>query len=156
MWKQGNKSWISLRSLRHHDSFSCVLHAVSQDLTLEPHWKWVKDFINDSPKYEKMVKAMRTSKSFGPRYKFGIEVSRSTTFGQKQFKSNQNVLARPLPNAVFHHLIKPFLFRNPGEQRWPMLLSEVQNSQIKGEKALPSLQGGWMHPARVRTKFYWI
>ena len=74
MWKLGNRSWISLRSLRHHDPFSCVLYAVSQDLTLEPHWKWVKDFINDSPKYEKMVKAMRTSKSFGLRYKFGIKL----------------------------------------------------------------------------------
>ena len=53
-----------------------------------------------------------------------------------------DVLTKPLPNPVFHHLIKPFLFRNPGEQRWPMLLSEVQDSQIKGEQALPSLQGG--------------
>ena len=100
------------------------------------------------PQYEKLVKAMKTLKSFGPKYKFGIEVPRLTTFGQKQFKSTHNVLARPLPNAVFHHLIEPFLFRNPGEQRWPMLLSEVQDSQIKGEKALPSLQGGMDAPCK--------
>ena len=67
---------------------------------------------------------------------------------REQFKSTHNALARPLPNAVFHHLIEPFLFRNPGEQRWPMLLSEVQDSQIKGEKALPSLQGGMDAPCK--------
>ena len=133
---------------------SCMLSA--RTLPLNHIRKWVKDFINDSPKYEKLVKAMKTSKSFGPKYKFGIEVPRLTTFGQKQFKSTHNVLARPLPNAVFHHLIEPFLFRNPGEQRWPMLLSEVQDSQIKGRKHCHLCRGVWMHPARVRTKFYWI
>ena len=57
-----------------------------------------------------------------------------------------DVLTKPLPNPVFHHLIKPFLFRNPGDQRWPMLLSEVQDTQIPGGKPLSSLQGGMDAP----------
>ena len=30
-----------------------------------------------------------------------------------------DVLTKPIPNPVFHHLVKPLLFRNPGEPRWP-------------------------------------
>ena len=30
-----------------------------------------------------------------------------------------DVLTKPLDNQSFHHLIRPFLFRNPGEPRWP-------------------------------------
>ena len=30
-----------------------------------------------------------------------------------------DILTKPLPNPVFHHLVKPLLFRSPGEQRWP-------------------------------------
>ena len=93
MWKPGNKSWISLRSLRHHDPYACVLYASSKkDLVSEPHWQWVTDFINDQPKYEKLVKAMRTSKSFGPKYKFGIEVPRSIRHALLLDKINGNNL----------------------------------------------------------------
>ena len=28
-------------------------------------------------------------------------------------------MTKPLDNESFHHLIRPFLFRNPGEPRWP-------------------------------------
>ena len=30
-----------------------------------------------------------------------------------------DVLTKPLDNQSSHHLIRPFLFRNPGEPRWP-------------------------------------
>ena len=30
-----------------------------------------------------------------------------------------DVLTKPLDNQTFHHLIRPFLFRNPGEPWWP-------------------------------------
>ena len=30
-----------------------------------------------------------------------------------------DVLTKPLDNQTFHHLIRPFLFNNPGEPQWP-------------------------------------
>ena len=30
-----------------------------------------------------------------------------------------DVLTKPLDNQSFHHLIRPFLFRSPGEPQWP-------------------------------------
>ena len=30
-----------------------------------------------------------------------------------------DVLTKSLDNQTFHYLIRPFLFRNPGEPRWP-------------------------------------
>lgn len=29
-----------------------------------------------------------------------------------------DVLTKPLPNPIFHFLVKPMLFRNPGDSRW--------------------------------------
>ena len=38
-WKPGNRSWISLKSLRLHDPFSCVTYAVEKRLTNSPEWE---------------------------------------------------------------------------------------------------------------------
>ena len=44
------------------------------------------------------------------------------------------VLTKPLANPAFHHLLKPMLFWNPGEQRWPSLPSPAPtDSSAQGE-----------------------
>ena len=40
-----------------------------------------------------------------------------------------DLMTKPLPNALFHHLVKPILFRNPGDPRWP----EKQEVEVQGE-----------------------
>ena len=35
-----------------------------------------------------------------------------------------DVLTKPLPSQTFHPLIKPVLFRNPGEDRWVKLVPQ--------------------------------
>ena len=42
----------------------------------------------------------------------------SVTLTQKN--NVADVLTKPLDNQTFHHLIRPFFFRNPGEPRWPL------------------------------------
>lgn len=43
-----------------------------------------------------------------------------------------DLLTKPLPNPNFHHLVKPLLFRNPGEPSWPVKLVEIQGeNQVK-------------------------
>ena len=42
-WKPGNRSWISLESLRHHDPYACVIYAVQHKLFREPEWNWTLD-----------------------------------------------------------------------------------------------------------------
>ena len=32
-WKRGNRSWISLKSLRLHDPYSCVIYAVTKNFS---------------------------------------------------------------------------------------------------------------------------
>ena len=77
IWKPGNNSWISLKSLRFHDPYSCVMYAVKHKLLDESDWDWTKDFIDETSEYTRLLHALRTSKNFGPKYKFGIEVPRS-------------------------------------------------------------------------------
>ena len=36
LWKQGNRSWISLNNLRLHDPYCCVLYAVKKKLLENP------------------------------------------------------------------------------------------------------------------------
>ena len=76
-WKQGNKSWISLNSLRLHDPYSCVIYAVTKKLFHDPDWTWITNFIDDSHAYTKMLNVLKTSKAMGPKYKFGVEIPKS-------------------------------------------------------------------------------
>ena len=92
MWKQGNTTWISLKSLRLHDPYTCVLFATEKGLINSPEWAWVKDFIDDTTCYTKMLHAMKTTKSFGPKYKFGIQVPRSVKHALELDKRNGNDL----------------------------------------------------------------
>ena len=74
IWKPGNKSWISLKSLRFHDPYACVMYAVAKKLVDQDEWNWTKDFIDDTKEYTRLLYALKTSKSMGPKYKFGVEV----------------------------------------------------------------------------------
>ena len=49
-----------------------------------------------------------------------------------------DVLTKPLANPTFHHLVKPMLFRNPGEQRWPSSPSPTpMELSVQGEPTPP-------------------
>ena len=67
-WKQGNYSWITLKSLRLHDPFSCVMYAIEKKLTKEAEWSWITDLIDDIKTFHKLIHALKTVKSMGPKY----------------------------------------------------------------------------------------
>ena len=77
IWKSGGHSWISLKSLRLHDPYSCVMYAISKKLIHHPEWSWTTDFIDDTDEYSKLIHALKTSKQMGPKYQFGVEIPRS-------------------------------------------------------------------------------
>ena len=43
-------------------------------------------------------------------------------------KNLADVLTKPLDNATFHRLVKPILFRNPGEPRLPEYIDEEESN----------------------------
>ena len=46
-----------------------------------------------------------------------------------------DVLTKPLPNPVFHSLIRPFLFRLPNWERWPRKTEpEVEKGRFLGPR----------------------
>ena len=54
-----------------------------------------------------------------------------------------DVLTKPLPNVAFHGLTRPFLFRNPGEPRWPVMSPSGEEKKVervdkKGEEEMKS------------------
>ena len=53
LWKPGNISWISLRSLRNHDLHSCVLYALEKGQISGTDWGWVQEFIQNNKSYKK-------------------------------------------------------------------------------------------------------
>ena len=55
IWKPGNHSWISLKSLRFHDPYTCVMYAVAKRLCHLPEWEWTKDFIDGTDKYTRLL-----------------------------------------------------------------------------------------------------
>ena len=77
IWKNGGKSWINLKCLRLHDPFVCVMYAQKHNLMSDPEWEWTQDFLQDPKQFQRMVAVYQTTRSFAPKYKFGVEVPRS-------------------------------------------------------------------------------
>ena len=89
-WKWGNRSWISLKSLRLHDPYSCVIYAVTKKLFQDEDWSWIMDFIDDSHAYTKMLNVLKTSKAMGPKDKFGVEIPKSVKHALELDRKNGN------------------------------------------------------------------
>ena len=56
-----------------------------------------------------------------------------------------DLFTKPLRNHSFHHLVKPLLFRNPGEPSWPVKYLDIQgemDQQSKEELSPAQLEGG--------------
>ena len=70
------------------------MYVVKKGLMNEKGWEWTKDFIKDTKSYEKLTFVLKTSKSFGPKYKFGIEVPRSVKHALELDAKNGNTLWR--------------------------------------------------------------
>ena len=70
----GNRTWILLKSLRLHDPYTCVTYAVEKHLINDPDWNWTRDFIDDTKKFTCLINAVKTTKTMGPKYKFGVEI----------------------------------------------------------------------------------
>ena len=45
-----------------------------------------------------------------------------------------DVLTKPLPNVAFHGLTRLFLFRNPGEPRWPVMSPSGEGKTVERVK----------------------
>ncbi len=73
----GTKSWINLKALQLHDPFVCVMYASEHRLLEDPEWAWTQSFVANPDQLQRMVAVFKTTKSFAPKYKFGVEVPRS-------------------------------------------------------------------------------
>ena len=73
-WRMGNRTWILLKSLRLHDPYICITYAVEKHLINDPDWRWTRDFIDDTKQFTRLINAVKTTKTMGPKYKFGVEI----------------------------------------------------------------------------------
>ena len=55
------------------------------------------DFIDDSHVYTKMLNVLKTSKAMGPKYKFGVEISKSVKHALELDHKNGNNLCLDAP-----------------------------------------------------------
>ena len=92
LWKQGNRSWISINNLRLHDPIACVIYAIKMKLVGHQQWDWVTDYIQDTETYSNMIVALKTRQAFQSKYKFGVEVPRSLRHARKLDEQNGNTL----------------------------------------------------------------
>ena len=82
-----------LKQHKHlHDPFSCVTYAVEKRLTNSPEWEWTRDFMSDTKQYQRLINTVKTTKSMGPKYKFGVEIPRSVKHALELDRRNGNNL----------------------------------------------------------------
>ena len=68
------------------------MYAIEKKLLSDISWNRTKDFIDNTKQYTRLLYALRTSKNFGPKYKFGVEVPRSVKHALfLDQKSNNNL-----------------------------------------------------------------
>ena len=54
--------------------------------------------------------------------------SRAVRFCHVESSKNMaDILTKPLPNTLFHHLVRPILFRNPNDEQWPGLYEPIKD-----------------------------
>ena len=113
----GGKSWVTLSSQRLHDPYSCLIYAVKKKLTQEPEWEWTQDYIDKPDLFQKIVMVYKTNKSFGSKYKFGIQAPRSVKHALQLDIQNGNNIWEEAINKELTQISDYGTFRDvlPGE-----------------------------------------
>ena len=112
------------------------MYAVEKGLMNEKGLEWTKDFIKDTESYERLIFALKTSKSFGPKYKFGIEVPRLVKHALELDAKNGNTLWRDAIMTELKQLDDSQVFRtiDPDEMQY-VPRKEKEKTKLKPNKA---------------------
>ena len=89
-YADGPKAWHDLDVLRHHDPLLCITYAYRNGLVGKYGWSWIKEYMESDQAFGRMVKAYKTSRETGRKFKFGIEVPRNAKHASELDKANDN------------------------------------------------------------------
>ena len=114
-WKHGNGAWIDLDTVALHEPYVCVTYARKNQIFTLPGWEWCKNYSKDIRKFSRKVYAFKTSRAFGPKYMFGVEVPRSPTHALLLDKKNGNNLWKEAMDKELNAIMSFGTFRVPDE-----------------------------------------
>lgn len=91
LWRGGCQSWIQAEALKNEEPLLIIHYAMKNKLQNHRDFNWIKGFIKDPGKLERVTKAF-AARSNAPRYKFGIQVPRSVQHAFRLDQANKEVL----------------------------------------------------------------
>ena len=74
------------------EPYKCIAYARKNNLGNVKGWRWTKKYEPFCNHYTRKVRAFRTTRSFGQKYQFGVEVPRSVKHALELDKQNGNDL----------------------------------------------------------------
>ena len=77
-WKIGGQQWLDLDLVMTQEPYVCVKYALKHGLEKEGEWKWTEEFKQLIKNFSRHIYAYRTAVALKAKYKFGVEVAKST------------------------------------------------------------------------------
>jgi hypothetical protein len=116
-WAVGGQAWINLNLVARHEPYMCVKYATKHGLCGEKEWKWTQEFKDQVKEFARRIYAFKAATSHKPKYKFGVEVPRSTKHAlQLDAKNGDQLYERAIGKelgAIKEHAV--FRLPRPGE-----------------------------------------
>ena len=116
-WKFGGQSWLDLNLVATQEPYICVKYATKNGLCEEEGWMWTKEFKEQVKEFSRRIYAYKAATSYKPKYKFGVEVPRSTKHAlQLDSKNGDQLYEKAIGKelgAIKDHAV--FRLPKPGE-----------------------------------------
>jgi hypothetical protein len=84
--------WVQAEAVKLQDPFPLIQYASRKGLIRNAAFAWVKQHTEDADRLITLVNAFKTKVSYGPKYKFGIQVASNPYHAALLDKANGNTL----------------------------------------------------------------
>ena len=90
LWKDGTISWVAGDAMRLQNPFLFIPYMIKYKLGKHPDFKWVNDYLPMNGKCESIYRALKTSSSSQPKFKFGIQIPQNVHYARKLDQINRD------------------------------------------------------------------
>ena len=119
-WTDGSETWEPVNMMQKDDPVTLANYAKKNDLLDTPGWKICRRHARRAKKLQRMLnQTRRQSKSYAPRYKFGVLVPRDVKAAYAMDRDNGNDLWRRAMKTEIDQLFEYETFHDIGRDKPP-------------------------------------
>ena len=129
-FQDGPTKWMGIDELQLADPYLAINHAINHDLKYQEGYSWVQTYIDYDDDVVEMVHALKVAAKESKKYKFGVEVPKSTKRafeidmenGTQAWKESIDLELKQIKDYEVFKVLEPNEPTPPGYKRIPYLL----------------------------------